>query len=76
MAQVKSKPKPAAKPAAVSLDDRVAALEAEVAALKKQRAIDDSMAWVREMAGSFENDPDNLEAARLGEAYRRRQPKC
>ena len=76
MAQVKVKSKPAADSAAVSLDDRVAALEAEVAALKKQRAIDDSIAWVREMAGSFEGDADNLEAARLGEAYRRRQPKC
>ena len=76
MAQVKRKPKSTAEPAVVSLDDRVAALEAEVAALKKQRAIDDSMAWVREMAGSFEGDADYLEAARLGAEYRRRQPKC
>ena len=73
MAKVKVK---ASAAATVSLEDRVKAVEAEIAALKEQRAIDQSHAWVRRIAGSFENDADNLEAARLGEEYRRRQPKC
>ena len=32
--------------------------------------------WLERIAGSFVDDPDYVEAVRLGRAWRRRQPKC
>ena len=58
--------------ASVSLQQRVAALEAEVARLKaridaKERSGDP---WLEKVWGSFANDPAYEEAMRLGREYR------
>lgn len=64
------------------LEARVEALEREIAALKKLVA---AAAKVDEQPfehdwkatfGRFQDDPTYEEAARLGRAWRRRQPKC
>ena len=54
------------------LDARVAALEAEVARLKQrlQAPAETKRHWVDRVYGAFANDPDFLEAMRLGGKYR------
>ena len=54
------------------LDARVAALEAEVAQLKQQlqAPAETKGHWVDRVYGAFANDPDFLEAMRLGRKYR------
>ncbi len=58
--------------ATVKLEDRVAALEAEVAILKAkvggEAAVE--VPWWKQIRGSFANDPAFLEAMRLGREYR------
>lgn len=58
--------------AAPKLEDRVAALEAEVARLKekieKQDATRDP--WIEKVWGAFANDPAFDEAMQLGREYR------
>jgi len=58
--------------AARELDARVAALEAEVAQLKQrlERKEETKKHWVDAVYGAFANDPDFLEAMRLGRKYR------
>jgi len=51
----------------MKLEDRVAALEAEVARLKRKL---DSRPWTEKIAGIFANDPAFEEAMRLGREYR------
>jgi len=51
-----------------SLQDRVSALEAEVAQLKAQ--LNQSASWVDKIWGTFANDPLHEEAMRLGKQYR------
>ena len=54
------------------LDARVATLEAEVAQLKQklQAPAETKGHWVDRVYGAFANDPDFLEAMRLGRKYR------
>ena len=54
------------------LDVRVAALEAEVEQLKQQlqAPAETKEHWVDMVYGAFANDPDFLEAMRLGRKYR------
>ena len=58
--------------AARELNARVAALEAEVSRLKErlERGDKTSKHWVDTVYGAFANDPDFLEAMRLGRKYR------
>jgi hypothetical protein len=58
--------------AVAELELRVTALEAEVAQLKQQvgQPADAKKHWVDEIRGAFANDPDFLEAMRLGRQYR------
>lgn len=58
--------------AARELEARVAALEAEVTRLKQQLegSPESKKHWVDEVYGTFANDPDFLEAMRLGQEYR------
>jgi len=59
--------------AAGSLNDRVAALEAEVARLKlkmEQADKPSDQPWWDRIAGTFAGDPMYLEAMRLGREYR------
>lgn len=51
---------------------RVAALEAEVARLKQQleSPVQSKGHWVDKVYGAFADDPDFLEAMRLGRKYR------
>lgn len=59
--------------AARSLEERVAALEAEVARLKEQRAIGEPrkpIPWWEKIYGSFADSPEYEEAMRLGREYR------
>ena len=56
------------------LESRLAALEAEVAKIKETRTPEEGKAsspnWVDKIYGSFANDPDYVEAMRLGRQYR------
>ena len=56
----------------LSLKERVAALETEVADLKKRlgRSMGNEKPWWEEIAGTFENDPLFEKAMKLGRAYR------
>lgn len=58
--------------ATVKLEDRVAALEAEVAKLKARIDAQGKAArpWWKHIVGSFANDPAFEEAMRLGRQYR------
>jgi hypothetical protein len=60
-------------PSATDLAERVARLERDVATLKRDR--DDERGY-RRTFGVMPDDELSREAARLGAAYRRRQPKC
>ena len=67
-----------------SIEGRLEAVEKELAELKREvRAKapadpvpDPDIRWLERIAGSFVDDPDYVEAVRLGRAWRRRQPKC
>ena len=62
--------------ATVPLEERVAALEVEVARLKQERtaASQQSVPWWKKRLGAFKDDPAYDEAMRLGAEYRRSQP--
>jgi hypothetical protein len=65
------------KPTETAIEVRLRALEAEVARLKSATpGPKTNIAWIERIAGSFIDDPDYKAAAKLGRAYRRRQPKC
>ena len=59
----------------LSLEERVAALEAEVAQLKRERqgATKMPLPWWERRFGAFKDDPIYDEAMRLGVAYRTSQ---
>lgn len=63
-----------------SMEQRLAALEAEVAALKKQvSGGKDDRPWWQRIAGAFQGDKAFLEAMKLGRDYReslRPKPKA
>jgi hypothetical protein len=56
------------------LEQRITALECEVAKLKEKRNLNDVQstghAWLNKIYGSFANDSEYLEAMRLGKQYR------
>jgi hypothetical protein len=53
------------------MEQRLAALEAEVAALKKQvSGGKDDRPWWKKISGAFAGDPAFLEAMKLGREYR------
>ena len=58
--------------ATLSLEERVAMLEEEVARLKQERASATGAAepWWEEIRGTFKDDPHYVEAMRLGREYR------
>lgn len=56
----------------LSLEERVAALEAEVEQLKRQftgQPLDDTP-WWKKIVGTFKDDPEYEEAMRLGREWR------
>ncbi|MFN4259179.1 MAG: hypothetical protein ACK4RK_07760 [Gemmataceae bacterium] len=59
--------------ATVKLEDRVAALEVEVAWLKAKVEAQEkkSESWWHKIAGTFANDPIYEEAMRLGQEWRK-----
>ena len=72
-----------------SIESRLEAVEKELAELKREVRAKTPAAktaagsvpgpdirWLERIAGSFVDDPDYVEAVRLGRAWRRRQPKC
>lgn len=58
--------------AVMELEARIAALETEMARLKRrlERPARSTKHWVNEVYGAFATDPDFLEAMRLGRQYR------
>ncbi|MEX2175284.1 MAG: hypothetical protein WD872_13060 [Pirellulaceae bacterium] len=58
--------------AAQTVEERLRALESEVAALKKRvgDAPDDARPWWQKISGAFQGDPAFLEAMKLGREYR------
>lgn len=61
----------------LSLEERMAALEAEVNQLKQQLTTKEPqrhVSWWEQRFGAFQNDPLYDEAMRLGEEYRKSQP--
>lgn len=58
--------------AAARIESRVAALEEEVASLKRRlsKPAKAKAHWVEGVYGAFANDPDFLEAMRLGRKHR------
>jgi hypothetical protein len=63
--------------ASQSIEERLTALEAEVAQLKELLANGKPEAkspWWERRFGAFKDDPDYEEAMRLGAEYRRSQP--
>jgi len=58
--------------ATITLEERVATLEAEVARLKQERAKEaqSQKPWWEKIRGTFKDDPDYSEAMRLGREYR------
>ena len=69
-----------------SIERRLEAVEKELADLKREVRVKvhadtapgpvPDIRWLERIAGSFVDDPDYVEAVRLGRAWRRRQPKC
>jgi predicted nucleic acid-binding protein len=53
-----------------TLEQRVAALEAELAQLKAKTEGTRPTDWLDKVWGAFANDPDFVEAMRLGREYR------
>ena len=61
--------------AVATLEERMAALEAEVALLKRQRTLTtERKPWWEQRWGAFKDDPMYEEAMRLGAEYRKSQP--
>lgn len=62
----------AAPQPAIKLESRIAALEAKVEQLQRQVVINtpDTKPWWEHVIGAFADDPDFLEAMRLGREYR------
>jgi hypothetical protein len=58
--------------AGLSLEERVAALEADVAQLKTRLAVNERRkgSWIEQIWGTFANDPIYDEAMRLGRKWR------
>ncbi len=56
--------------AITNLEERVQALEAEVALLKRDRVPETELPWWKQVWGTFKDDEDYTEAMRLGRAYR------
>lgn len=59
--------------AETSLEERLAALEVEVAQLKQRLEGEqppDAVPWWKKIVGTFANDPEYDEAMRLGREYR------
>ena len=59
----------------ISLEKRVAALEAEMERLKQQRhtATTSKLPWWEQIRGTFKDDPEYVEAMRLGREWRNAQ---
>jgi hypothetical protein len=65
--------------AGTNLEERVSAVEAEIAALKalaKTAAPENGSSWLDAWFGAFKDDPDFDAAMKRGEEYRRSQPEA
>ena len=62
--------------AALTLEERVAALEAAMEQLKQQRELDksdDAIPWWKKMVGIYQDNPEFEEAVRAGRKWREDQ---
>jgi hypothetical protein len=54
----------------LTLEQRVTALEKQVAELQEKLGLRPPKTWIEQISGVFANDPDFDEAMRLGRKYR------
>ncbi len=57
----------------MTLEERVAVLERELAALKRQPPASEKAGWVGRVIGSMDDYPEFKEVVRLGREFRRSQ---
>jgi hypothetical protein len=55
-----------------TVEERLTALEKELAALKQQVTVPhEHRSWIEQIAGTFQDDPDFAESVRLGQEFRK-----
>ncbi len=55
-----------------TVEERLTALEKELAALKQQVTVQHAhRSWIEQIAGTFQDDPDFAEIVRLGQEFRK-----
>jgi hypothetical protein len=54
----------------LSVEERLSAVEQQLADLKRRISMNDGRSWIERIAGTFKDDPDFNEIVRLGREFR------
>lgn len=57
-------------PEQLSVEERLSAVEQQLADLKRRITTNDGRSWIERIAGTFKDDPDFDEIVRLGREFR------